>query len=50
MKKEIYLIPNTKVLVVRFEGNILQGSPVYNPNGTEQGNSRDGEEEGFMFG
>ena len=35
MKKEIYLIPNTKVLVVRFEGNILQGS-VDSQNGTEK--------------
>lgn len=35
MKKEIYLIPNTKVLVVRFEGNILQGS-FDSQNGTEK--------------
>ncbi len=49
MKKELYQQPNTKVLVVRVEGCILQGSPVYNPNGTEQGNSRNGGDEGFLF-
>lgn len=27
MKKELYQQPNTKVLVVRVEGCILQGSP-----------------------
>ncbi len=48
--KELYSSPTTKILVVRFEETILQGSPTYNPNGTEQGNSRDGEEEGFIFG
>ena len=30
MKKELYQQPNTKVLVVRVEGCILQGSPYGN--------------------
>ncbi len=34
MKKEIYLIPNTKVLVVRFEGALLQTSTL-SSKGTE---------------
>ena len=46
--KELYCSPTTKILVVRFGGMICQSSH-YNPNGTEQGNSRDGEQEGFFF-
>ena len=34
MKKEIYLIPNTKVLVVRFEGILMQSFD--SDNGTEK--------------
>ena len=47
--KELYSSPTTKILVVRFGGMICQSNQ-FNPNGTEQGNSRDGEDEGFIFG
>ncbi len=33
MKKEIYLIPNTKVLVVRFEGILCLSEPGSASNG-----------------
>lgn len=49
-KKQLYETPEAEVLVVRIESNLLTGSDPYNPNGTEKGNSRDGEEEGYYFG
>ena len=48
MTKQFYETPTTKTLVVRFQG-VLCGSNTFNPNGTEQGNSRDGGDEGFLF-
>ena len=45
-KKQFYEAPDAELLVVRFEENFCQ---TFDPNGTEKGNERDGESEGFFF-
>ena len=47
LKNQLYEAPDAELLVVRFEEAFLGGT--YNPNGTEKGNERNGEDEGFFF-
>ncbi len=47
MMKKLYEIPESELLLVKFEENFCN-SP-YDRNGTEKGNERDGGEEGFFF-
>ena len=46
--KLLYEQPGCKILVVRFGGLLMvSGDPVYNVNGTEDGYTRNGSEEGY---
>ena len=46
--KLIYEAPEAETLVVRFEGNFC-GTGDFTKQGTEEGNDRDGESEGFIW-
>ena len=47
MIKKHYEIPESELLLVKFEEAFLGGT--YNPKGIEEGNERDGDDEGFTF-
>ena len=49
--KQFYSSPTAELLVVRFEGGFLTGTGNITGQGTEQGNSRGGEDEtDYIFG
>ena len=52
MNKQFYEAPEAEMLEVRFEKGLLTDSEprTISPNGSEQGNYRDGGNEGYMFG
>ena len=47
MIKKHYEIPESELLLVKFEEAFLGGT--YNSKGIEEGNERDGDDEGFTF-